>query len=148
MCFLFLLNNAQSAYSSACLCAPGLGIEITLKKMLLQAAVGEIDEHGKALKASAAVCWGSFPRRIGGIEGRKPNSHLNVYTAKAQTEWGGVVGLVQTAEEMKDVAAFQIVLWPSQALCEIQAASRKSGSPLPTSRSTKHKHGSLWSHGV
>lgn len=56
---------------------------------------------------------------IGGIEGRKPNSYLNVYKAKAQTEWGGVVGLVQTAEEMKDVAAFQIVLWPSQALCEI-----------------------------
>lgn len=50
---------------------------------------------------------------------RKPNSHLNVYKANAQTEWGGVVGLVQTAEEMKDVATFQIVLWPSQALCEI-----------------------------
>lgn len=35
---------------------PGLGIEITLKKTLPQAAVHKIDEPGELLK-SAAVCW-------------------------------------------------------------------------------------------
>lgn len=60
MCFLFSLNDAQSAYSSSCRCAPGSGIEITLKKTLLQAAVHRIDEPGELLKSAAVCCrrWG------------------------------------------------------------------------------------------